>query len=112
MYVLDSINRNKKQFLGLCSRNHVARLYAFGSPVTEKFSRDSSDIDLLVKIDVNDPATKGDLLLNFLEEAEKFFNRRVDLLTDQSISNEILASEVGKTKVLIYDREKQKVSVT
>lgn len=109
MYVLDYIDRNKKQFLGLCSRNHVARLFAFGSSVTDKFSGASSDIDLLVEIDVDDPVTKGDLLLNFLEEAEKFFNRRVDLLTDQLIRNEILANEVGKTKVLIYDREKQKV---
>lgn len=87
----------------------MSKLYAFGSSVNNKFDTDRSDIDLFVEIDETDPVVKGSLLLDFLEDAELFFGRRVDMLTDQPIKNQILAENIERTKVLIYDREKQKV---
>lgn len=79
--------------------------------MTDEFDPAASDIDLLVEIDENDPVSKGDLLLDFLECAEKFFGRHVDLLTDQPITNPFLKQSVTQTKVLIYDRERQEVFV-
>ncbi|CAD5278516.1 MULTISPECIES: nucleotidyltransferase family protein [unclassified Imperialibacter] len=109
MFVVDYISRREKEFSKVCSKNHVSKLYAFGSSVSNKFDAERSDIDLLVEINEADPVVKGSLLLDFLEDAELFFGRRVDMLTDQPIKNKILAENIERTKVLIYDREKQKV---
>ncbi|MEQ8416909.1 MAG: nucleotidyltransferase domain-containing protein [Imperialibacter sp.] len=109
MFIIDYISSREVEFSKLCSKNHVSKLYAFGSSVNNKFDTDRSDIDLFVEIDETDPVVKGSLLLDFLEDAELFFGRRVDMLTDQPIKNQILAENIERTKVLIYDREKQKV---
>ena len=111
MFLFDYINQNSTEFAKLCENHQVKKLYAFGSSVTDEFDPAASDIDLLVEIDENDPVSKGDLLLDFLECAEEFFGRHVDLLTDQPITNPFLKQSVAQTKVLIYDRERQEVFV-
>jgi uncharacterized protein len=109
MFIFDYISSREVEFSKLCSKNHISKLYAFGSSVSNKFEAENSDIDLLVEINEPDPIIKGSLLLDFLEDAELFFGRRFDMLTDQPIKNKILAKNIERTKVLIYDREKQKV---
>ncbi|MEX0966269.1 MAG: nucleotidyltransferase domain-containing protein [Bacteroidia bacterium] len=95
----------------LCQAHHVKYLFAFGSSVSANFSDNSSDIDLMVEIDETDPIEKGELLLDFYMALQDFFNRKVDLLTDQPIENAYLRENVESTKVLIYDREGEKVLV-
>lgn len=50
------------EFLELCRRYHVDKMYVFGSFLTSHFTQDS-DIDILVKVDIEDPADRGDALL-------------------------------------------------
>jgi len=56
----------------LCRSHKVAKLYAFGPSITEHFNPDSSDIDILVKIDIPDPADRGDALLSLWDNSKHF----------------------------------------
>jgi len=104
----DLINVNTVGFINLCKAHQIKTLFAFGSSVNGPF-RDSSDVDLVVEIAESDPINKGELLLSLWDKLEKFLNRKVDLLTNDSIRNPILKENIEKTKQLIYDGTKEKV---
>lgn len=95
----------------MCSDHKVKYLYAFGSSVSGKFDSKTSDIDLLVEVDCFDPIERGEKLISLWDTLEKFFTRKVDLLTDSSIRNPFLRKSVDSTKILIYDGSVQKVLI-
>lgn len=101
--VKEEIQRNFNDFFILCKTHKVKTLYAFGSSVTERFDERSSDIDLLVEIDDEDPIERGEKLISLWDKFEEFFHRKVDLLTNSSIKNPILRKNIDSTKILIYD---------
>ena len=102
------IKSNRKQFLNLCKSHKIKTLFAFGSSITSNFSA-TSDIDLVVDIEENDPLSKGELLLSLWDKFELFFNRKVDLLTNSSIKNPVLKENIDSTKLLIYDGKKEEI---
>ena len=59
-----TIKQNPKLFKELCQRHKVHKLYAFGSAITNQFNEHSSDIDLLVDVDIPDPKKRGETLLS------------------------------------------------
>jgi hypothetical protein len=89
----------------------VDKIYAFGSSITDHFDPITSDIDVVVKIDIEDPADCGEALLSLWDKLEVLFKRKVDLLTEESIRNPYLKANINRTKKLIYDREGEKVIV-
>lgn len=111
MIISELIKEKYARFISLCRAHRVKKLYAFGSAASGGFDLVRSDIDLLVEIEERDPIEKGDLLLRFFTAIEKFFNRKVDLLTDQPIENPYLKASIEKSKVLIYDGESEKILV-
>ncbi|PZX50194.1 nucleotidyltransferase family protein [Algoriphagus chordae] len=109
---LSSLIKDKyTDFISLCQSHKVEKIYAFGSSITDHFDPNSSDIDLVVKIGIDDPADRGEALLSLWDSLEVLFNRKVDLLTDDSIRNPYLKSNINRTKKLIYDGEGEKVFV-
>jgi len=111
MYIKEAILPRQKYFAELCDEHHVRKLYAFGSSLTDAFDNAESDIDLMVEINEHDPIKKGGLLLDFYTSMEHFFDRKVDMLTDQPLKNPYLKKEVDNTKMLIYDGERKKVLI-
>ena len=111
MNLKESIKYKMEEFLSLCKAHNVRNLYAFGSSITDKFNEDSSDIDLLIEIDNDDPIERGESLMNIWDQFEQFFQRKVDLLTMTSIKNPILKKIIDSTKVLIYDGKEHKISI-
>jgi len=105
------IRKNIHQISELCERYGVRKLYAFGSVVSGKFSEENSDIDLLVELLPMSPMDRGEALLELWDQLEKLFNRKVDLVSEQSVRNPYFFSSLEATKQLIYDREKQEISV-
>ena len=84
-------------------------MYAFGSSITNRFDPKTSDIDLLVEVDVADPADRGETLLSLWDQLELLFERKVDLLTGASIKNPYLKKTIDCTKKVIYDRAREEV---
>ncbi|WP_046242824.1 nucleotidyltransferase family protein [Hymenobacter terrenus] len=87
----------------LCRRFGVQQLYLFGSGVTERFDAARSDVDVLVQLLPAAPLTQGETLLALWAELETILQRRVDLLTPESLQNPFLKAEIDQTKYLIYD---------
>jgi predicted nucleotidyltransferase len=110
MNLRDSISQNSNEFLLICKSHDVKTLYAFGSSINTKFMDETSDIDLLIDIDTKDPIKRGENLIDLWDKFEKFFQRKVDLLTISSIKNPILRKSIDSSKLLIYDGKEQKIS--
>jgi predicted nucleotidyltransferase len=49
------IRENYDAFVSLCRQHKVSKIYGFGSSITEKFDPTTSDIDLVVELDIADP---------------------------------------------------------
>lgn len=105
------IREKYDDFLSLCRSHKVGKMYAFGSAITEDFDPNSSDIDIVVQLDIDDPADRGEALLSLWDKLEALFRRKVDLLTDDSIRNPYLKANIDRTKKLIYDEEGEKVLI-
>jgi predicted nucleotidyltransferase len=111
MYLASLILERNVNFLNLCKTHKVDKLYAFGSSVTDHFDPLKSDIDVIVQLRIDNPVDRGETLLSLWDKLEELFQRKVDLLTDDSIRNPYLKSSIDRTKQLIYDGEGEKVLV-
>ncbi|MBK8515234.1 MAG: nucleotidyltransferase domain-containing protein [Saprospiraceae bacterium] len=111
MNLRDSIRYKITDFILLCKTYNVRNLYAFGSSINDRFNEDSSDIDLIIEIDNDDPIERGESLMNIWDKFEQFFQRKVDLLTSTSIKNPVLKKNIDDTKILIYSGQEQKVFI-
>ncbi len=99
------------EFKQICQNHNVKYLYIFGSSLTEQFDPEKSDIDMIVEIDDADPIGRGEKLISIWDNFEKFFKRKVDLLTEPSIKNPYLKKSINSTKVLVYDSTGQKILI-
>jgi len=111
MRIKEEIKTRINDFGNLCRSHKVKYLYAFGSSTTDGFDSETSDIDLVVEIDSSDPIERGEFLIDLWDKFEVFFKRKVDLLTESSIRNQILKTNIDQTKVLIYDGKGHKVLI-
>lgn len=110
MNLKESIQVRPDEFIAMCKTHDVKSLYAFGSAINERFKEDSSDIDLLIELNTQDPIKRGKNLIDLWDKLEAFFQRKVDLLTSASIRNPILKKSIDASKILVYDGKKLKVS--
>jgi predicted nucleotidyltransferase len=92
------------EFVDLCKVHQVKELYVFGS-VARGTDTDASDLDLLVEIDEADPIKKGKLLLSLYNQLQLHFNRKVDLITDQSMRSPGFKKEIAISKKIVYTRD-------
>ncbi len=111
MNLLSLLQEKRTDFIELCQAHQVEVMYAFGSSITDRFNPQTSDIDLVVRVDVADPADRGETLLSLWDQLELLFERKVDLLTEASIKNPCLKKTIDRTKKVIYDRSREEVKV-
>ena len=89
----------------------VKNFYLFGSAVTTRFDENDSDIDVLVETENISAEEKGECLITLWEDLEKLFNRKVDLLTENSLRNPYLAREIEQTRKLIYNGQTKQIFI-
>ncbi|MCX6270674.1 MAG: nucleotidyltransferase domain-containing protein [Bacteroidetes bacterium] len=85
----------------LCNAYKVKTMYAFGSVCTDNF-KESSDIDLLISFEDLSIEQYTDNYFELHYKLEELFNRKIDLLTDKSLSNPYFIKGIEQTKQLIY----------
>jgi len=106
------IKKYKKKLADLCNNNlAVNKLYFFGSALSPRFNEDTSDIDVLVEVAELSPEERGENLITLWDNLESLFNRKVDLLTENSLRNPFFKKEVEQTKKLIYDRQSREIFI-
>ena len=97
MYLISHIPQIKE----LCKQHKVDKLYAFGSVLTDRFTKDS-DVDLLVNFVDMPVEIYADNYFDFKFSLEDMLNRPIDLLEGQAIKNPYFLQNIDKTKQLIY----------
>ena len=96
------IKNNLEEIKRLLSQYKVKRAYAFGSVCTDKFN-DESDIDLLISFqDGMEPLERGENWWTLLYALQNLFDREVDLVSEETLSNPYFIKSVDERKELIY----------
>lgn len=95
------LSDNIDKIQALCNLHSVKTLFAFGSACTDTFN-DKSDIDLLISFKPMDSSDYADNYFDIADKFEELFQRKVDLLTDKSLSNPYFIDKVNQTKTFLY----------
>lgn len=98
---MNIIERNINRIKRLCNDYKVAKLYLFGSALTERFN-DESDIDFIVTFKNVELIEYADNYFDFKFSLEDLFQRKIDLLEEKSIKNPFLLKSINSSKRLIY----------
>jgi len=85
----------------LCQNYDVMTMYVFGSVCTKRFN-EKSDIDILVSFKDISIEKYTDNYFELHSKLEKLFNRKIDLLTENSLSNPYFIESIEETKQLLY----------
>lgn len=99
--MLNLIENNKQELQRLCEKYDIKTMYLFGSATSSDFNQ-LSDIDILISFKEIPFDKYTDNYFELHEKLEKLFNRKVDLLTERSLSNPYFIQSVEKTKQLLY----------
>lgn len=97
------IEMNMDKIIALCKKYKVAKLWVFGSILTDRFT-DESDVDFLVdfeddKIELLDYA---DNFFSFIHSIEDVVGRKIDLVVNKNIGNRVFRNEIDRTRQLIW----------
>jgi predicted nucleotidyltransferase len=95
------IEKNMDKIRALCYKHRVAKLFVFGSDLTDNFNK-SSDIDLIVDFSEIDLYDYADNYFDLKSSLENLLNRQVDLLEDKAIKNPYLRQSIDSSKQMIY----------
>jgi predicted nucleotidyltransferase len=85
----------------LCRTYNVKVMYVFGSACTNRFN-DRSDIDFLISFDNLSIEQYTDNYFELYYHLQSLFGRKIDLLTDKSLSNPYFIESIEASKQLIY----------
>ena len=87
----------------LCRKHHVRRLEVFGSAADGTFDPARSDIDFLVDFFPFKPGTAFDTYFGLLEDLEKLFGRKVDLVDATCLRNPYFIRAVNESRAIVYE---------
>jgi predicted nucleotidyltransferase len=95
------IENQLQKIRDLCYEHQVETLHVFGSVLSEDFSVES-DIDILIQFQEMSHEQYAEYYFSLHEKLEQLFGRKVDLLTQRSLSNPYFIAKVERTKKLLY----------
>lgn len=99
---MNSIISDNIQVLSeLCRRYDIKKMYLFGSACSGRFG-DDSDIDILISFKDISAEKYTDNYFELHYKLEELFNRKIDLVTEKSLSNPYFIESVEETKQLVY----------
>ena len=96
------ISDKLEELRALCITYKVASMSTFGSINTNNFTHES-DIDFLISFDKSisfEEYTDNYFSLHY--QLNELFNRNIDLITENSLSNPFFIKSIDQTKQLLY----------
>ncbi len=99
--MLNLIENKKNELQRLCEQYDIKSMYVFGSAVTSDFN-ESSDIDILISFKEIPYDKYTDNYFELHEKLQELFSRKVDLVTERSLSNPYFIESIERTKQLLY----------
>jgi predicted nucleotidyltransferase len=100
---MDIIAQHKKEIVALCEKHSVLSLSLFGSMASGE-ATESSDVDMLVTFGEIDLHHYADNYYDLVLALENLLGRKVDLLTEKSISNPYLLKSINRHRIKLYER--------
>jgi len=85
----------------ICKTYDVKSMHVFGSACTDNFN-EHSDIDILISFKDISIERYTDNYFELHDQLEKLFNRKIDLITENSLANPYFIESVEETKQLLY----------
>lgn len=95
------IEDNAAELRELCKIYDVKTMYIFGSACTDRFNY-SSDIDILISFKNISIEKYTDNYFDLHHKLQELFGRKVDLVTENSLSNPYFIESIEETKQLLY----------
>lgn len=95
------IEMNIDKIIALCKKYKVAKLWVFGSILTDRFN-DDSDVDFSVIFHYDQIQDLFVIFFDFIEELQQLLGRKVDLVDETAVKNSYFRQELDSTKHLIY----------
>jgi len=95
------LQNKKAEIQRLCQQYDIKTMYVFGSATTVNFN-ETSDIDVLISFKEIPYDVYTNNFFELHEKLEELFQRKVDLLTERSLTNPYFIQSIEKTKQLIY----------
>lgn len=89
------------ELIDLCKLFRVKKMHVFGSASTDDFN-ETSDIDLLIEFDDLTIEQYTDNYFDLHYKLQDLFGRKIDLLTEKSLSNPYFIKGIEQTKQLVY----------
>jgi predicted nucleotidyltransferase len=96
-FIADKADKLKE----ICKAYDIKTMYVFGSACTNKFN-DDSDVDILISFKDISIDRYTDNYFEIHYRLEELFGRKIDLLTENSLSNPYLIESIEETKQLLY----------
>ena len=102
--MVDVVKNNLDKIIDACKSHHVKSLYLFGSAATGKFFSTESDLDFLYQFEKNaiSPIDYADNFFDFKFFLEDLFDRSIDLISEEYLSNPSFIKSLEKSKVQVY----------
>ena len=96
------IDEKREEITNACQKYGIERFFIFGSALREDFRHGDSDIDLLVELGPIDISNKFHAYLEARAAFSKILQAEVDLVMSGAVKNKVIASEIDRTKKLLY----------
>lgn len=108
--MIEIVKNRIQKIASLCEELKVEKLWIFGSATKSSFSPES-DVDFLVSFEKMKPEDYAENYFLLAENLEEILERKVDLVTVNSLSNPYFIQSVEESKTLIYDRQSQEILI-
>ena len=96
------ITNNLRDIYQICKTHNIEKLWAFGSVCTPYFN-DKSDVDFLVDFKPLPLEDYADNYFIVCDIMESLLNRKVDLVTVNSLGNPYFIKSLEKNKTILYE---------
>ncbi len=96
------IARHSEELAKLARRYGVSQLDVFGSAATGEFDDAHSDLDFIVVFFDEPPGGIANAYFGLLEDLQRLFSRKVDLITERSIRNPYFRESVEESRRPVY----------
>lgn len=98
----DFIFAQRAEIAELCRKHHVRRLSIFGSAARDDFDPATSDVDAIVEFAELPDSLYAHNKRAFHDQLARYFQRKVDLLTWESVKNPYLLQEIQRCNETLY----------
>ena len=98
-----NFQKYKHEIIAICKSLKIKKFYFFGSVLSDRFSNES-DVDVLISF--LDNISIEEYTDNYFElhyQLRALFNREVDVVTENSLTNPFFIENINKSKLLIYE---------